>query len=395
MVRANAPQRNLPSPNVAADIKGAGSSIMKVVSIFGARPQFIKAALVSRQFREHECVREVLVDTGQHYDALMSDVFLQDLKMKTPDYNLRVGSASHAVQTARILEGTEKILRRRKPDCVIVYGDTNSTLGAALAAAKLNIPVVHVEAGLRSFDRRAPEELNRILTDHLSDLLLTPSETTKAQLLREGIASHRVALVGDVMYDAVLHHLAVSERRSTIVRRLKLTPQGYVLCTIHRAGNTDDPVRIECLIRALRKVAEHIPVVFPVHPRSRQSFDAPERTSLSGRRVVLLEPVGYLDMISLERNAAVIATDSGGVQREAFFLGVPCVTLREETEWTELVAAGWSRLAPPNGDADIAGIILSSIGKKGQLDVSPYGDGNAAAKICDAILTLGAQCSTS
>jgi UDP-GlcNAc3NAcA epimerase len=361
---------------------------MKIVSVFGARPQFVKAAMVSRQFKMNGDVQEVAINTGQHYDALMSDVFLQDLEMNPPDYNLEVGSASHGVQTARILERTEVILLREKPDCVVVYGDTNSTLGGALAAAKLNIPLAHVEAGMRSFDRRAPEEHNRVVTDHLADLLLTPSEITRTQLLREGIPDGRIALVGDVMYDAVLHHLVIAEHNSRIREQLNLLPQGYVLCTIHRAANTDDPARLLYLMRALERVAEYLPVVFPVHPRSRKVFDA---CGLAGRldeRLIPIDPVGYLDMIALERNAAVVATDSGGVQKEAFFLEVPCVTLREETEWTELVATGWTRLAPPDGSADVAEIILSSVGKTGQLGVRPYGDGNAARKVCDAVLEL-------
>ena len=358
---------------------------MKIASIFGARPQFVKAALVSREFGVHDGIEEVVINTGQHYDALMSDVFLRDLDMRPPDYDLEVGSSSHAVQTARILERAEGILLSERPDCVLVYGDTNSTLGGALAAAKLNIPVAHVEAGMRSYDRRAPEEMNRIVTDHLSELLLTPSEATKSQLLREGIPTNRIAMVGDVMYDAVLHYLSNSERNSTIAKQLRLVPQGYVLCTIHRAVNTDDPMRLDNLMKAMKKVAEYLPVVFPVHPRSRKAFGSWGMAGECGGRLMLIEPVGYLDMIALERNAAVIATDSGGVQKEAFFLEVPCVTLRDETEWTELISMGWNRLAPPDGKTDVADAIISSIGKTGQFGVRPYGDGKAAMRICAAV----------
>ena len=321
----------------------------------------------------------------------MSDVFLRDLEMKSPEYNLNVGSASHAVQTARILERTEEILLVEAPDCVVVYGDTNSTLGGALAAAKLNIPVAHVEAGMRSFNRKAPEELNRIIVDHLAELLLIPSEMTRAQLHLEGVPDSRIALVGDVMYDAILMHLDSSKRNSTICERLKLTERGYILCTIHRAINTDDPCHLKLLIQAIRKVAEHIPVVFPVHPRSRKAFESCGMEIEGGGGLILIDPVGYLDMIALERYAAVVATDSGGVQKEAFYLGVPCVTLRDETEWTELVALGWNRLAPPDGSVDIADVILSSIGKIGHLDSHPYGDGKAASKICASVRELGTR----
>jgi UDP-GlcNAc3NAcA epimerase len=326
-----------------------------------------------------------MINTGQHYDARMSDVFLQELRMGAPDYNLEVGSGTQAVQTARILERTEEILMRERPQAVIVYGDTNSTLGGALAAAKLHIPVVHVEAGLRSFNRRMPEELNRIVTDHLSDLLLAPSEAPKARLLQEGIPPERIAVVGDVMYDAVLAHVGLSERHSTALQRLELSPQDYVLCTIHRAENTDDPARLRNLIQALERVSRRLSVVFPVHPRSRKALESCGLRSQCEGRLQLIEPVGYLDMIALERHATVVATDSGGVQKEAFFLGVPCVTLRNETEWTELVTTGWNRLVPPDGSVDIAEAIFSSIGRTGQRSVQPYGDGKAAARIRVAV----------
>ena len=360
----------------------------KVASVFGARPQFVKAAMISRQFRIDGGFREIAIDTGQHYDALMSDIFLGELDIGPPAYNLKVGSASHAVQTARILERTEAVLLQERPDCVIVYGDTNSTLGGALAAAKLHIPVVHVEAGLRSFNRRMPEELNRIVTDHLSDLLLAPSEAAERRLIEEGIPASRIVVVGDVMYDAVLFHLGIAGRTSTILQRLALEPRSYALCTIHRAENTDDPVRLANLVNAMERVARHLPVIFPVHPRSRHALDSSGLPVTGDGRLRLIPPVGYLDMISLEKGAAVIATDSGGVQKEAFFLEVPCVTLRNETEWTELVATGWNRLAPPDGVTDIAAAVLSAIGCTGRPGVRPYGDGKAAAKVCAAVQHL-------
>jgi UDP-GlcNAc3NAcA epimerase len=362
---------------------------MKVVSIFGARPQFIKAALVSRQLRCCE-VQEITINTGQHYDAFMSDIFLRELQMTVPHYNLGVGSATHAVQTARILEGTEEVLTQERPDAVIVYGDTNSTLAGSLAAAKLHIPVVHVEAGLRSFNRRMPEELNRIVTDHLSDLLLAPSEAAAAQLSYEGIPESKVSVVGDIMFDAVLAHLDLASR-STVLRRLSQSAQGYVLCTVHRAENTDDPKRLSIIMQALSRVASRLPVVLPVHPRLRNAMQSSGLGTRHDERLLFIDPVGYLDMLALERNAAVVATDSGGVQKEAFFVGVPCVTLRNETEWRELIDAGWNVLAPPDGSVNVARMILAAVGMKGLPGVQPYGDGSAAKKICSAVTALCAS----
>lgn len=359
---------------------------MKVLSLFGARPQFIKAALVSQEFRRCE-IQEITVNTGQHYDVLMSDVFLCDLQMSSPDYNLGVGSGTHGTQTARMLERTEEVLLQERPEAVIVYGDTNSTLAGSLAAAKLHIPLVHVEAGLRSFNRRMPEEVNRIVADHLSDLLLAPSEAAAARLFEEGISQSKVSIVGDVMCDAVLAYLGAAEH-STILNRLKLSGQDYILCTVHRAENTDDPERLTRIIRALYKVAEHLPVVVPVHPRSRKALERLGLISSSPEGLRLIEPVGYLDMLKLESNAQVVATDSGGVQKECFFVGVPCVTLRNETEWIELLDAGWNTLAPPDGSVDLSHVILFAIGRKGLSGVQPYGDGSAAKKICAAVCEL-------
>ncbi|HKF49246.1 MAG TPA: UDP-N-acetylglucosamine 2-epimerase (non-hydrolyzing) [Terracidiphilus sp.] len=361
---------------------------MRILSIFGARPQFVKAALVSRRLRQDGEIDEVLVNTGQHYDEMMSDIFLRELEMPAPDYNLEAGSGSHAAQTARILERTEKVLITEKPDCAIVYGDTNSTLGGALAAAKLHIPVVHVEAGLRSFNRRMPEELNRVVTDHLADLLLAPSERAKGRLLDEGIPESRIEVVGDVMYDAALHFLEISEASSTILQRLALTPKEYALCTIHRAENTEDLTRLDRILSAFDTVSLEMPVVLPVHPRLRDTIDSARFERNFSPNFKMIGPVGYLDMIALERNAAVVATDSGGVQKEAFFYQVPCVTLRGETEWMELIELGWNRLVPPDGTSDVAAALRSSIGAAGQTDARPYGDGDAAGKIVNAVRKL-------
>jgi UDP-GlcNAc3NAcA epimerase len=311
---------------------------MKMVTIVGARPQFIKAAAVSRVLRA-SC-REVLVHTGQHYDGNMSQVFFDELEIPRPDYFLEIGSGRHGAQTGAMLGAIEEVLLKEAPDRVLVYGDTNSTLAGALAAAKLHIPVAHVEAGLRSFNRRMPEELNRVLTDHLADLLFCPSQTAVSNLAAEGIVSgvHRV---GDVMHEALMHAVAVAHEKSDAGRRLGVTPGGYALATIHRAENTDDLARLARLMTALQEISRTMPVLFPVHPRTRSRL--PALADSAGLR--LLEPLGYLDMVRLEAEAAVILTDSGGIQKEAYWLRVPCVTLRDETEWVETVQQGWNVLA--------------------------------------------------
>ena len=320
---------------------------MRFVTVIGARPQFVKAAAVSRVLRLQAA--EVLVHTGQHYDENMSQVFFDELEIPRPDYNLDVGSGGHGAQTGAMLAKIEEVLLAEKPDRMLVYGDTNSTLAGALAAAKLHIPVAHVEAGLRSFNRLMPEEINRLLTDHLADQLFCPSETAVANLAAEGVVAgvHRV---GDVMYEALRHAVAVAERRSGILPKLRLVPGEYALATIHRAENTDDPQRLGRLMAALREISGRMPVLFPVHPRTRGKLQAlalsPDVAGSGDLR--LLDPVGYLDMVRLEAGAAVILTDSGGIQKEAYWLRVPCVTLREETEWVETVQQGWNVLAGSN-----------------------------------------------
>ena len=316
---------------------------MKVATILGARPQFIKAAAVSRELRKQ--VDEVLVHTGQHYDGNMSQVFFDELDIPPPKYNLGIGSGGHGTQTGAMLAAIEEVLLKEKPDRVLVYGDTNSTLAGALAAAKLHVPVAHVEAGLRSFNRRMPEEINRVLTDHVSDLLFCPSETAVANLTAEGIRTgvHRV---GDVMREALMHAVAVARRRSDVLERLGVRAGGYALATIHRAENTDDPARLERLVSALQEVSLHLPVIFPVHPRTRSKLHLPKASG----DLRLLEPQGYLDMVLLEAGADVILTDSGGIQKEAYWLRIPCVTLRNETEWVETVQQGWNVLAGAEPD---------------------------------------------
>ncbi len=325
---------------------------MKVVSIVGARPQFIKAAPVGKALRAAGHT-EILVHTGQHYDDEMSAVFFRELDMPEPDYNLGVGSGSHGWQTGQMLIRIEEVLLAEKPDWVLVYGDTNSTLAGALAACKLCILLAHVEAGLRSFNREMPEEHNRVLTDHCADLLFCPTQTAVDNLAREGITcdkDHRVGvhLVGDTMYDAVLQFAEIARQRSTILQDLDLKPKSYLLATVHRPYNTDNPENLRNILSAFAKIEE--PIIFPVHPRTRQQMAEFGLSNVKSEtwNVKLIEPVGYLDMLMLEQHARMILTDSGGMQKEAYFFGVPCVTLRPETEWVETVEAGWNLLAGAN-----------------------------------------------
>ena len=353
--------------------------VMKVLSVVGARPQFIKAVVVSRALRALPGVREILVHTGQHYDENMSEVFFRELDIPEPDYHLGIGGGTHGQNTGRMLEAIEKVLLQEEPDWVLVYGDTDSTLAGALAAVKLHIPVAHVEAGLRSFNRRMPEEINRVLTDHASDLLFAPTETAVHNLLREGIPSNKIYLVGDVMYDAALYYAEKAERQSQILSRLGLRPKGYILATLHRAENTDDATRLRVILEAFAKVHQEVPVVFPVHPRTRKRAEAFGVGHLLNA-VIAVEPVGYLDMVMLEKNARLIATDSGGVQKEAFFHKIACVILREETEWAELVDYGWHKLCSPTKVDQVVDCLLNV--QQGALaHAHHYGDGRAGEKI--------------
>ena len=312
---------------------------MKIVSVVGARPQFIKCAPVSRELRKEHT--EILVHTGQHYDPEMSQVFFEELQIPQPDYNLGVGSGSHGKQTGEILTKVEEVLLVEKPDLVLVYGDTNSTLAGALAAAKLHIPVAHVEAGLRSFDRTMPEEINRTLTDHLSDLLFCPTKTAVNNLRNEGIIKG-VHLVGDVMSDALEFNRKIAEERSLVLNRLGVSPKQYLVLTVHRPSNTDSRMHMENIIGALGDCG--IPVVFPVHPRTRKYLEEYGMWDRLPANFIVTEPFGYLDMIRSMGSAQKIVTDSGGIQKEAYMLGVPCVTLRENTEWEETLHDGWNIL---------------------------------------------------
>jgi UDP-N-acetylglucosamine 2-epimerase (non-hydrolysing) len=312
---------------------------MKIASIVGARPQFIKCAPLSREIRRHHT--ELLIHTGQHYDPEMSDIFFDDLAIPRPDYNLGVGSGSHGQQTGLILARVEEVLLAEEPDLVIVYGDTNSTLAGALAAAKLSIPVAHVEAGLRSFDRAMPEEINRVVADHLSGLLFCPTQTAVDNLRREGITAG-VHLSGDVMKDALDFNRARAAGKSRILERLDLSPGTYLVMTVHRPSNTDNREHLAAIMGALADAG--IPVVFPVHPRTRKFLASYGLLDNLPDTIRCIEPVGYLDMLRLMSSARKILTDSGGVQKEAYLLSIPCITLRENTEWVETVADGWNVL---------------------------------------------------
>jgi UDP-N-acetylglucosamine 2-epimerase len=364
-----------PSVRAKSELGLPTANYLKIVSIVGARPQFIKAAPVSRALRR--AAHEVLVHTGQHYDYGMSAIFFDELNIPEPDYNLGVGSGPHGWQTGQMLIRIEEMLLKERPDWVLVYGDTNSTLAGALAAVKLHLPIAHVEAGLRSFNRAMPEEHNRVLTDHAADLLFCPTQTAIDNLARESI-TRGVHLVGDVMYDALLHNVAQAEQRSDVLAQIGLSPGNYALATLHRPANTDDPARLSAILAALEEIGQEYPVVFPAHPRTRQRLP---QYPISN--VQLTEPIGYLDMLLLEKNARLILTDSGGVQKEAYLFGVPCLTLRDETEWVETVEAGWNLLV----GADYAAIVRAAREFRPTGSPPPlFGDGRASERIAAVLM---------
>ena len=354
---------------------------MKIVTIVGARPQFIKAAPVSTALREAG-IDEYLVHTGQHYDHEMSRVFFDEMGIAAPDTNLGIGSGSHGEQTGRMLMGIEEVLLAQKPERALVYGDTNSTLAGALAAVKLHIPVAHVEAGLRSFNRQMPEEHNRVLTDHCADLLFCPTQTAVDNLEDEGI-TEGVHLVGDTMYDAALKFGEIAKKRSGILQDLGLAPKKYLLATVHRPYNTDLPKNLRNILEAFRAAGET--VVFPAHPRTRAKIEefGTKYVQTAASNLILIPPVGYLDMLVLAQNARMILTDSGGLQKEAYFYKVPCLTLRPETEWVETVAAGWNRLVGAEKEGIIEAIhsFKPPAGEPQQL----FGDGRAAERIAEVL----------
>ena len=381
---------------------------MKLLTILGARPQFIKAATVSRAIKAHDDIEEIIVHTGQHFDANMSDVFFEQLDIPRPHHNLHIAGLGHGAMTGRMLEGIETLIQQEQPDWVLVYGDTNSTLAGALAAAKLHIPAAHVEAGLRSHNPAMPEEINRILTDRISSLLLCPTETAVNNLAREGFPfpatsapqspssttassvaptdtaprhpqHQRIANIGDVMFDAVRYY---RERVQADIRldAFGLQHQGYALCTLHRQENTDDPQRLNNILSALREIAKDLPVVLPLHPRTKAKIEQQHSAdALNG--ITILEPLPYLEMQRLQMSARVILTDSGGMQKEAYFHGVPCITLRDETEWVETVEAGWNQLVGADKEQIIAS--LSQGYDRVQDTARLYGNGDAAFKVLD------------
>lgn len=356
---------------------------MKILTILGARPQFIKAAMVSRAvrlFNERagtDRIVEEILHTGQHFDDNMSRTFFEEMDIPEPAIHLGIRGNGPGDAVGRMLMGIDKEIVARQPDGVLVYGDTHSTLAGALAAAQRHVPVAHVEAGLRSFNRRMPEETNRILTDHVSALLFCPTRAAMKNLANEGIV-RGVHHVGDVMYDAALAFGSLAERRSTILRDLELDSKGYYLATVHRAENADEPRRLGSILAALRELAGERTVVFPVHPRTRARLgDGDLGTSSLPSSLRMIDPVSYLDMVQLERNARAILTDSGGVQKEAYFHGVPCITLRDETEWVETVEAGWNRLAGSDPDRILAAVRDARAGRP----IPDYGRGESAAAI--------------
>ncbi len=351
---------------------------MRIVTVIGNRPQFVKAAAVSRLLRERH--DELLVHTGQHYDDELSRIFFEELGVPAPDRELGAGGGSSAEQTARMLAGLEPVLAELEPGLVLVYGDTNSTLAGALAAAQARIPVGHVEAGMRSFDRAMPEELNRVLTDHAADLLLCSTDTAMANLAREGLRE-RAHLVGDVMADVSLAFRDIAAERSRILAERDLEPGGYLAVTAHRAGNVDDPERLRLLVELLESLPGR--VVLPLHPRTRARLEAAGLLERLERApgLDLAPPVGYLDFLELVRNARAVLTDSGGVQKEAYLLGVPCVTLRDTTEWVETVEAGWNVLVDLDSGAALAALEREPPAERPEL----YGGGHAAERVCDVL----------
>lgn len=367
---------------------------MKILTIVGARPQFIKAASVSRELRKY--YKEILIHTGQHYDKNMSRIFFDELEIPEPDYNLKVGSGSHGKQTGEMLIKIEEVLLKEQPDCVIVYGDTNSTIAGALAASKLHIPVIHVEAGLRSYNKKMPEEQNRVLTDHISSLLLCPTETAVENLKKEGITKG-VYNVGDVMYDAVLYNMQLAEKKKSFYEYLnglkiikdlsnknllsaKVTEGEYYLATVHRAENTDSKEKVKTIFETLEEL--DIPVIVPLHPRTKKVIDKIYEKKFNN--VYFIEPVGYLEMLMLAKYAKKVITDSGGLQKEAYFLGTPCVTLRGQTEWVETLNGNWNVLCDITRE-DIIDKIISNNIQYGYKDNQYFGDGNAAKKIVEVI----------
>ena len=344
---------------------------MKIISVVGARPQFIKLAILSKELRENH--NEIIIHTGQHYDDNMSRYFFEEMQIAKPDYNLNIGSGSHGKQTAEMLIGLEDIFLHQKPDVVITFGDTNTTLATGLAATKLNIPVAHVEAGLRSHNREMPEEINRILTDHISDYLFAPTLTAMENIKIENLYG-KPFLVGDVMYDSLLYYGKIAEQKSRILKNLKLKQKEYILLTLHRPYNVDNIQKLQNIFSALKQTKRFI--VLPLHPRSRKMIES--TNTIIPENISIIEPLGYLDFIFLQKHSEKIITDSGGIQKEAYLNGIPCITIRPETEWIETVKAGWNVLVGDKKDQLIDNCLHF---KPSHNRPRYFGDGNSSKKI--------------
>lgn len=352
---------------------------MKLITIIGARPQFIKAAAVSREIAKHKDIKEIIVHTGQHFDANMSEIFFDQMQIPKPDYNLEINSLSHGAMTGRMIEKIEEVLLKEQPDWVLVYGDTNSTIAGSLAAKKLHIKVAHVEAGLRSFNRNMPEEINRILTDKISDILFCPTDTAVQNLQNEGIGKNSLARIvkcGDVMQDAAIFYSDLAQKPEMNL------PEQFILATIHRAENTDDPKRLVSIFNALSEISNKIPIILPLHPRTKMKI---ENLKFKIENLIIIDPIGYLEMIYLLQNCSLVMTDSGGLQKEAFFFEKPCVTLRDETEWVELIENGFNKIVGTDEDKIISGYQeMSKI--KNNYNINLYGKGEASKIIIYELL---------
>ena len=353
---------------------------MKIASIIGARPQFVKAAVVSRLISLDSEINEIIIHTGQHFDSNMSNIFFDELEIPKPDVNLGIGGGSHGQNTGKMVEQIENILIIEKPDWIIVYGDTDSTLAGAIAAVKLNIPIAHVEAGLRSYNRSMPEEINRVLTDHISSILFVPTNNSIINLKKEGNFRKKVINVGDVMLDAVNYYKAYAKEPKILNFSSNTS---FVLCTIHRAENTDNKIRLENIVKTLNKLSKHIKIVLPLHPRTRKKLSNYGGENLNSS-IELIDPVGYLEMNWLISNCQLVITDSGGLQKESYFHKKPCVTLRNETEWIELLEDGANILLDPSKKNSLS-IILQMMNKKVNPNSELFGDGNAGKLIIEAI----------
>lgn len=356
---------------------------MKIVTIVGARPQFIKAAAVSREFSKHNKIEEVIIHTGQHYDTNMSEIFFDEMQIPKPDYNLDINGLGHGAMTGQMLEKIEEVLIKEQPDHVLIYGDTNSTIAGALAASKLHISVVHVEAGLRSFNMEMPEEVNRILTDRISNILFCPTETAVNNLKREGYDNINCSIIenGDVMQDAALFYAKSSEEKSSVISANSLEKENFVLCTVHRAENTDNPNNLKAIFKALDEINRDKKVVLPLHPRTKAIL---QNTGIE-TEVMIIDPVGYFDMIELLKNCSFVMTDSGGLQKEAFFFKKQCITMRDQTEWIELIENGFNQITGADYDK-IIDEVKGLENRNSNFDCNLYGNGIASQVIAETLL---------